>query len=115
MAPICLHTSISPNGHKISILLEELGLPYQVHHLDLPGFEHKQPEFLAINPNGKIPAITDVLEDGSPVSVFESGSIMQYLIERYDRQHTFSYGPGTKEHFQVNNWVCVHPGPKTDA
>lgn len=104
---ICLYTAASPNGHKVSILLEELGLSYRARHLNLPTFEHKQPEFLEINPNGRIPALTDTLDDGSTVSVFESGSIMQYLVERYDKDHEFSYEHGTNGHFQTNNWASV--------
>lgn len=75
-----LYTSATPNGHKISILLEELGVPYVVHPIDLGKNEQKEPEYLKINPNGRIPAIVD---DG--FAVFESGAIMIYLAEQHGR------------------------------
>ncbi len=75
-----LYTAATPNGHKISIALEELGLPYQVHHLNLGELDQKQPEFLALNPNGRIPAIVD--RDNDDFGVFESGAILIYLAEK---------------------------------
>lgn len=67
---------------------------------------HQEPWFLEINPNGRIPALTDVLPDGSPIRLFESGSIMQYLVDRYDTEHKVSYPRGSREYYEVNNWVC---------
>ncbi len=75
-----LYTAGTPNGHKISIALEEMGLPYNVHALDLSALEQKQPEYLAINPNGRIPAIID--KDNDDFVVFESGAILLYLAEK---------------------------------
>ena len=75
-----LYTAATPNGHKISIALEELGLPYEVHALSFDRQEQKAPEFLRINPNGRIPAIVD---DG--FAVFESGAILIYLAEKTGR------------------------------
>lgn len=75
-----LYTAGTPNGHKISIALEELGLPYQLHALDLGAQEQKQPAFLQINPNGRIPAIVDTENDN--FAVFESGAILIYLAEK---------------------------------
>ncbi|QFU21861.1 glutathione S-transferase N-terminal domain-containing protein [Shewanella eurypsychrophilus] len=77
---IDLYTAATPNGHKISIALEEMGLEYRVHHLDLMMGEQKNPEFLAINPNGRIPAIID--RDNNDFAVFESGAILIYLAEK---------------------------------
>ena len=77
---IDLYTAATPNGHKISIALEELGLPYRVHALSFEQKEQKSPEFLRINPNGRIPAIVD---DG--FAVFESGAILIYLAEKTGR------------------------------
>ena len=74
---ITLYTADTPNGWKVSIALEELGLPYEVRNLDLTKGEQKEPAFLAINPNGRIPAIED---DG--IAVFESGAILIYLAEK---------------------------------
>lgn len=80
---IDLYTAATPNGHKISIALEELSLPYTVRVLKLPGREQKEPWFLAINPNGRIPAIVDHEEDD--FVVFESGAILVYLAEKTGR------------------------------
>jgi glutathione S-transferase/GST-like protein len=80
---IDLYTAATPNGHKVSIALEELGLPYTVHALDLGKLEQKRPEFLAISPNGRIPAIVDRAEDD--FAVFESGAILVYLAEKTGR------------------------------
>ena len=67
----------------------------------------KEPWFLEINPNGRIPALTDTLPDGSPIRLFESGSIMQYLVDRYDTEHKLSYPRGTAEYYEVNSWVRI--------
>lgn len=77
---IDLYTAATPNGFKVSIVLEELGLDYKVHHLDLMGGEQKDPEFLSLNPNGRIPAIID--RDNDDLVIFESGAIMIYLAEK---------------------------------
>jgi len=77
---IDLYTAATPNGHKISIALEELELTYTLHALELSAGEQKQPWFLAINPNGRIPAIVDRTEDN--FAVFESGAILIYLAEK---------------------------------
>ena len=76
---IDLYTWKTPNGRKASIMLEEVGLPYQVHPIDFSKKAQFEPDFLAISPNNKIPAIVD--GDG-PVSVFESGAILTYLAEK---------------------------------
>lgn len=77
---IDLYTAATPNGHKVSIALEELGLPYQVHELSFDLQQQKSPEFLKINPNGRIPAIVD--RDNDNFAVFESGAILYYLAEK---------------------------------
>ncbi len=77
---IDLYTAATPNGHKISIALEELALPYEMHVLDLGKNEQKEPWFTAINPNGRIPAIIDRANDS--FAVFESGAILIYLAEK---------------------------------
>jgi GST-like protein len=77
---IDLYTAATPNGHKVSITLEEMGLPYTLHPIDMAAGEQKQPWFTAINPNGRIPAIIDRGNGDFPV--FESGAIMLYLAER---------------------------------
>lgn len=102
-----LYTGASPNGYKIAITLEELGLSYDLFHVDVPARQHKEPWFLAINPNGRIPALTDVLDDGTPIKLFESGSIQQYLVDRYDTDHKISYPRGTKEYYETASWVST--------
>lgn len=76
---IDLYTASTPNGWKASICLEELALPYEVHAIDLRTGQQKEPAFLAINPNGRIPAIVDRETD---LAVFESGAILIYLAEK---------------------------------
>lgn len=78
-----LYTAATPNGQKISIALEELGLPYRVHALSFDRKEQKAPEYLKINPNGRIPAIVDT--DNDNFAVFESGAILLYLAEKTGR------------------------------
>ena len=77
---INLYTAATPNGHKASIALEELGLPYQMHVIDLSKNVQKEDWFLAICPNGRIPAIVD--RDADNFAVFESGAILIYLAEK---------------------------------
>jgi GST-like protein len=80
---ITLHTYNTPNGRKISVALEEMGLPYEVKVVDITKSEQFDPSFLAIAPNNKIPAIVDTdTADGKPISVFESGAILLYLAEK---------------------------------
>ena len=78
-----LYSLPTPNGVKISIMLEETGLPYEVHLVDILKNESWTPEFLSLNPNGKIPAIIDPNgPDGAPMALFESGAIMIYLADK---------------------------------
>jgi GSH-dependent disulfide-bond oxidoreductase len=80
---IDLYTWGTPNGRKVSIMLEEVGLPYTVHKIDIGKGDQFKPEFVAINPNSKIPAIVDTDgPDGRPMTVFESGAILIYLAEK---------------------------------
>ncbi len=80
---IDLFTAATPNGHKITIMLEELGIPYQKHMVDLKALQQKSPEFLEMNPNGRIPVITDSNgPQGKKTTIFESGAILYYLAEK---------------------------------
>lgn len=81
---IDLYTWTTPNGRKASIMLEEVGLPYEVHAVNLGEREQFSPEFIKVSPNSKIPAIVDREGEGGPVSVFESGAILIYLAEKTD-------------------------------
>jgi glutathione S-transferase/GST-like protein len=80
---IDLYTAATPNGHKVSVALEELELPWTMHKLDLGRNEQKQPWFLALNPNGRIPALVD--RDVDDFAVFESGACLIYLAEKTGR------------------------------
>jgi GST-like protein len=78
-----LYSLPTPNGVKVSIMLEEIGLPYEPHTINFSKDDQKTPEFLSLNPNGKIPAIIDPDgPDGKPLGLFESGAILQYLAEK---------------------------------
>jgi GST-like protein len=80
---IQLYSLPTPNGVKVSIMLEETGLPYEPHAIDFGKDDQKTPEFLSLNPNGKIPAIIDPDgPGGKPLGLFESGAILQYLAEK---------------------------------
>jgi glutathione S-transferase len=90
MATIDLYTSPTPNGHKASVTLEELELPYECHAIDLAANTQKEEWFLKLNPNGRIPVIVDHeaesdVSDGSGFAVFETGAIMVYLAEKTGR------------------------------
>ena len=83
---IDLYTWPTPNGHKVHIMLEECGLPYATHAVDIGAGDQFKPEFLAISPNNKIPAIVDPDgPDGRPISLFESGAILLYLAGKTGR------------------------------
>ena len=83
---IDLYTWTTPNGRKVSIMLEECGLPYRVHTVNIGKGEQFKPEFLAISPNNRIPAIVDPEgPDGKPLPLFESGAILIYLAEKTGR------------------------------
>lgn len=78
-----LYSTATPNGVKVSIMLEEIGLPYEAHKIDIGQNETWTPEFLSLNPNGKIPAIIDPAgPGGKPIGLFESGAILVYLAEK---------------------------------
>jgi GST-like protein len=81
-----LYSVPTPNGVKVSILLEELGIPYEPHFINIMADETKVPEYLALNPNGKIPSIIDPDgPGGKPIALFESGAILMYLAEKTGR------------------------------
>ncbi len=77
---IHLYTSSTPNGHKVSCMLEAIDMPYEIHSVNLGDGDQRKPDFLKISPNGRIPAIVDT--DNDDLSIFESGAIMLYLAEK---------------------------------
>jgi len=104
---ITLYTWGTPNGRKVSIMLEECGLPYTVRPVDITKDEQFAPHFLAINPNNKIPAITDSEgPDGQPLNVFESGAILMYLAEKTGR----FLAPAGPERYAVLQWLMFQMG-----
>jgi len=97
----------TPNGHKVHIMLEECGLPYRVHPIDIGAGDQFTPEFLAISPNNKIPAIVDPNgPDGAPISLFESGAILLYLASKTGKLLPDS----TRAKFAVLEWLMFQMG-----
>ena len=106
-----LHYAPTPNGHKIAIALEELGLDYEVHRVNIGEGDQFKPEFLAFSPNNRIPAIIDHGADGDePVTVFESGAILVYLAEKTGRLMPAS-GDGRKTVMEWLMWQMGGFGP----
>ncbi len=106
-APIDLYYWPTPNGKKISIALEELGLPYTVHLVNIGAGDQFKPEFLRISPNNKMPAIVDPDgPDGAPIPVFESGAILQYLARKTGKLH----GRNERERVAVEQWLMWQMG-----
>lgn len=101
---IDLYTAATPNGFKASVMLEEVGLPYEVRRLDLAAKEQKEDWFLAINPNGRIPAIVD--RDNDNFAVFESGAILMYLAEKTGKLMPTD----AKTRSQVVQWLMFQMG-----
>ena len=97
----------TPNGHKVHIMLEECGLPYRVHPVDIGAGQQFEPDFLAISPNNKIPAIKDSDgPDGQPMSLFESGAILLYLAGKTGRFLPNS----TRGRYEVLQWLMFQMG-----
>ncbi|WNL46257.1 glutathione S-transferase N-terminal domain-containing protein [Dyella sp. BiH032] len=105
---IHLHYWPTPNGHKVTLFLEEAGLPYEIKPVNIGKGDQFQPAFLAISPNNRMPAIVDTApaDGGEPLSVFESGAILQYLAEKTGR-----FLPAdTRERFKVLQWLFWQVG-----
>ena len=104
---IQLYTWATPNGKKVSIMLEEVELPYEVHPINIAKGDQHTPEYLAINPNNKIPAIIDSDgSDGKPLKLFESGAILMYLA---DKTGKFLSQEMTKR-YEVIQWLMFQMG-----
>ncbi|AOL07297.1 MULTISPECIES: glutathione binding-like protein [Burkholderia] len=122
--PLTFHTADTPNGHKIAIYLEEAGLAYDRVHVNLSAGEQRSPAFLAINPNGKIPAIVD---HDAGLTVFESGAILSYLAAKTGVLHPDTLAERTAVqqwlHFQIGGigpmlgqlWWFLHASTTVNA
>jgi GST-like protein len=104
---IQLYTWVTPNGKKVSIMLEELGIPYEVHAVNLGQGDQFKPEYLAINPNNKIPAIIDPDgPGGKPFTLFESGAILHYLAEKSGKL----WPADLRQRYTVIQWLMFQMG-----
>lgn len=104
---IQLYSLATPNGVKISIALEELGLPYEPHRITLSDADVKSPEFLSLNPNNKIPAIIDPNgPEGQPLGLFESGAILIYLAEKSGKL----IGNTSAQRYETLQWLMFQMG-----
>lgn len=100
--PIDLYYWNTPNGFKISIMLEELGVPYTTHFVNIGKGDQFKPDFLKVSPNNRIPAIVDPEgPDGAPISVFESGAILVYLGLKFDR----FFGKSARDRVKIDQWL----------
>lgn len=116
MSPqLTLYCTQTPNPIKISIALEELKIPYNVVKMDFFKRTHKEPWYLEINPNGKVPGLTDTFGDGQPIHLWESGSILKYLVEKYDKSYQLWYEPGSRENYELFNWVSNSPNARPEG
>ena len=89
-----------PNPWKVAIILEELHIPYTFKRIDFP--DMKKEPYESINPNGRVPAIED---PNTGTTLWESGAIIEYLVETYDKQHSISFAPGSKEYFETKQFL----------
>lgn len=102
-----LYSLPTPNGVKVSIMLEELGLPYEPHLVSFERNDQMSPEFLSLNPNNKIPAILDPNgPDGKPLALFESGAILVYLADKTDSL----IAPGASGRYETLQWLMFQMG-----
>jgi GST-like protein len=102
-----LYSVNTPNGVKVSIMLEEIGLPYEAHWVSFDAEDQKTPEFLSLNPNGKIPAIIDPDgPDGRPLALFESGAILLYLADKTGKL----IGDTAADRWHATQWVMFQMG-----
>jgi GSH-dependent disulfide-bond oxidoreductase len=104
---IQLYSWKTPNGRKVSVMLEEIGLPYEVHAVDLSKRQQFTPEYLAINPNNKIPSIIDSDgPGGKPLTLFESGAILLYLAEKTGKL----WPQDMRKRYEVIQWLMFQMG-----
>lgn len=102
-----LYSLPTPNGQKVSIMLEEIGIVYEPHTVMLNDEGVTSPEFLSLNPNNKIPAIIDPNgPNGNPIALFESGAILVYLAEKSNK----FYGKTESERYEILKWLMFQMG-----
>ncbi|HEY8577445.1 MAG TPA: glutathione S-transferase N-terminal domain-containing protein [Devosia sp.] len=105
--PIDVYSLPTPNGQKVHIMLEELGVPWTYHHIDIGKGDQFKPDFLAISPNNKIPAIVDPEgPGGEPISIFESGAILKYLGLKFGQL----YPTDPRQQVKVDEWLFWQVG-----
>lgn len=103
---ITLYSLETPNGVKVSIALAILNIPFKIYVIDIIKNIQKEAWFIEnINPNGRIPAIIDATGDGKSIRLFESGAILQYLVDKYDKNNKLSYPYGTSLYYETMQWV----------
>lgn len=90
----------SPNPWKVLMILEELKVPYETKPVDISDLK-KEP-YESVNPNGRVPALKD---PNTGITIWESGAIVEYLVDTYDKQHTISFPPGSKEYYESKQWL----------
>lgn len=100
LKPIKVWGKGGPNPPKVAIVLKELGIPHEI--IQIPLSDVKSPDYVAINPNGRLPSIQD---PNTGITLWESGAIMLYLIDRYDPEHKLSFAPGTPEWYHAQQWL----------
>ncbi|KAH7887805.1 glutathione S-transferase [Phlebopus sp. FC_14] len=113
---LLFYTAPTPNGHKVSILLEELkavyphAIDYEVDKVNIATNRQKEPFFIALNPNGRIPVLVDRTHKPDPFPVFESAAILLYLVRKYDSQGLFTFPAGSDEESEMLQWIFFAHG-----
>lgn len=115
--PLFLYASSTPNGYKVSTVLEELKAAYGTDVIDydyekivLSTNRQKEPWFIALNPNGRIPVLVDRSHEPSPFTVFESAAILLYLVRKYDLEGRFTFPTGSDEESELLQWIFFAHG-----
>ncbi|KAG6378797.1 glutathione S-transferase [Boletus reticuloceps] len=109
--PLLLYTAPTPNGHKVSIMLEELKavygnvVDYDVEKIDISTNRQKEPWFIALNPNGRIPVLVDRKHEPEPFNVFETAAILLYLVRKFDTKGIFSFPVGSDDESVMLQWI----------
>ncbi|KAG6337364.1 hypothetical protein ID866_1737 [Astraeus odoratus] len=115
--PLLLYTAPTPNGHRVSIVLEELRaaygtnvVDYDVERVNLSARQQKEPSFIALNPNGRIPVLVDRAHKPAPFNVFESAAILLYVTRKYDTEGRFTFPVGSDDESEMLQWIFFAHG-----